>query len=83
MALQRMSPGHLQASGCSVHDTSGDGPVRIHIGVLPATTGISRFLELHPRWQYNKVSCMSWDGSSVGPAADVLQHPAPELMHIT
>lgn len=55
MALQRMSPGHLQASGCSVHDTSGDSPVRVHIGVLPATMGISRFLELHQQWQYNKV----------------------------
>ncbi len=34
---------------------SSDEPLRVHIDVLPAMTGVSRFGELEACWVYNKV----------------------------
>ena len=41
-------------------------PIRVHIGVLPAMTGVSRFGEEHGRWVYNKEPLAETAGGEAG-----------------
>jgi alpha-1,6-mannosyltransferase len=50
----------------SLADTRGN--LTVHVGVLPAMTGVSRFGELGSRWQYSKVG-VSWACRSFEEAA--------------
>ena len=53
---------------------SHESEIRVHIGVLPAMTGVSRFLELDPSWHYNKVLLHPHSRICLRCSASCLQH---------
>lgn len=73
-ALARLHALAGQQRGGAGDGGSGSGSARsVHIGVLPAMTGVSRFGEMGPPWHYSKVRVMV----RRSPAKPHLLGPAP------